>query len=197
MISGVYAPCTGFPFFRCGPLSSSTASRVEIPLEFLQITVPDASCVLPFWSCSNHSRHSFFLSSSALRSRSFSWLSAPPSGRHKYSRHPLARKSSRLITNTTPRFFNNELGGVEDRSVGDVAFQLISDGKRKTTKPKKNSPCSNVFLLSEALPLCGLDLAERSTCARMGPAAGNAGENSRGICIILHIQSGSAFSAAA
>jgi len=61
-----------------------------------------------------------------------------PSGRHECSRQPLVRKSSRLITNTTtPRFFNNDLGGVEDRSVGDVAFQLISDGKRKTTKPKK------------------------------------------------------------
>lgn len=152
MISGVYAPCTGFPFFRCGPLSSSTASRVEIPLEFLQITVLDASCVLPFRSCSNHSRHSFFLSSSALRSRSFSWLSAPPSGPHECSRQPLARKFSRLNTNTTPRFSINELGGVEDRSVGDVAFQLISDGKRKQQNRKRTLLAQTSFYFPKHCP---------------------------------------------
>lgn len=159
MISGVYAPCTGFPFFRCGPLSSSTASRVEIPLEFLPITVPDASCVLPFWSCSN-------LFSTFLPSKQFSHTAVtivsmvicPLSGRHECSRQPLTRKSPRSMTNVTmPRYFNNDLGGVEDRSVGDVAFQPISEGTKKT---KKNSPCSNIFLLSEALSFVRLGSCE-------------------------------------
>lgn len=169
MISGVYAPCTGFPFLRCGPLSSSTASRVEIPLEFLPITVPDASCVLPFWLCSN-------LFSTSLPYKQF----LPPAATIVFmvicppllddtNAHDniLTRKSSRPITTVTmPRFFKSDLGGVEDRSVGDVAFQLVTEGLKKQTK--KNFPWSDIFLPSEALSLCGLDLAERSTCARNG-----------------------------
>lgn len=198
MISGVYAPCTGFPFFRFGPLSSSTASRVEIPPEFLQASVPEASCGLPFWFCSNpfstfiHSKQ--FLSAATI----VSMVICPPA-RHELSRHPLTRQSPRSITTVTVPRFLNDLGAVEDRSAGDAAFQPIRHRGKKEFPPKKTKkkpPCVGM-LLSEASSLCCLDLAERSICARNGSGNWHAGEYHRGICIILHIQSGSALSAAA
>lgn len=42
-----------------------------------------------------------------------------------------------------------------------MAFQLVGEGEKKDNKTKKNSPWSDIFPLSEALSLCGLDLTER------------------------------------
>lgn len=161
MISGVYAPCTGFPFFRCGPLSSSTASRVEIPPEFLQLTVPDASCVLLFWLCSNHFSTSL-LSKQFFhpQSRSFPWSFVPPPGRHECSRQPLTRKSSRsIITNVNATIFQR-LGrsrGQECWRRGVPTYHFRRKTKRKRTLLSQTSfyfpkhcPCA-AWILPNAL----------------------------------------------
>lgn len=74
-----------------------------------------------------------------------------------------------------------------------MAFQLVTEGLKKT---KKNFPWSDIFLLSEALFCAAWILPNALLAHGTGPATGNAGEDSRGICIILQIQSGSALSAA-
>lgn len=75
-----------------------------------------------------------------------------------------------------------------------MAFQLVTEGFKNKTKRTFLAQTSFYF---PTHCLCAAWILPNALLAHgTGPAAGNAGEYSRGICIILHIQSGSALSAA-
>lgn len=78
-----------------------------------------------------------------------------------------------------------------------MAFQLVGEGEKKRQQNEKELSLVGHLSTFRSIVFVWLGSHRMLLAHGMGLATGNAGEYSRGICIILHIQSGSALSAAA